>query len=130
MIVDTSVIVAILREEAGADLLRELLLDAPKIGVPASCYLEACMVLSGTRGPDARVAVDALLAVFDAQIIPFTPIHARAAADAFLRFGKGRHPAGLNFSDCMSYAVAKVEGLPLLNVGADFGMTDVAVVFA
>ncbi|MES2143298.1 MAG: type II toxin-antitoxin system VapC family toxin [Pseudomonadota bacterium] len=57
--------------------------------------------------------------------VPFTPYHAPAAADAFLRFGKWRHPSGLNFGDCMSYAVAKAEGLPLLYVGTDFGVTDV-----
>jgi ribonuclease VapC len=60
-----------------------------------------------------------------AEIVPFTQEHYEAAVSAFLRYGKGRHPAGLNFGDCMSYALAVVSGLPLLYTGTDFSLTDV-----
>ena len=60
-------------------------------------------------------------------MVPFTEAHARPRRTAFLRYGKGRHPAGLNFGDCMAYAVAKAEGAPLLFTGGDFARTDVGV---
>ena len=60
-------------------------------------------------------------------MLPFTEAHARAAVEAFLRYGKGRHAAGLNFGDCMAYAVAQAEGAPLLFTGEDFARTDVNV---
>jgi len=66
-----------------------------------------------------------LLRSIGAEIVPFTEEHYDAAVSAFLRYGKGRHPAGLNFGDCMSYAFARVSGLPLLYVGTDFSKTDI-----
>jgi len=60
-----------------------------------------------------------------AEIVPFGEEHYEAAVSAFLRYGKGRHPAGLNFGDCMSYALARVSGLPLLYIGDDFSKTDI-----
>lgn len=83
------------------------------------------MVIAGRKGPDSRPEIDALLDQLRARVTPLTDAHARLAADAFLRYGKGRHPAGLNFGDCMAYAVAKSEGAPLLFVGEDFARTDV-----
>jgi ribonuclease VapC len=71
------------------------------------------------------LTLDEVVARLGAESHPFTPAHLALAREAFLRFGKGRHPAALNFGDCMSYAVARVEGLPLLWVGEDFGRTDV-----
>jgi ribonuclease VapC len=94
--------------------------------VPASCYLEVAMVIAGRKGPDSRPEIDALLGRLRARLVPFVEEHARAAADAFLRYGKGRHPAGLNFGDCMAYAVAKAEGARLMFTGDDFAKTDVA----
>jgi ribonuclease VapC len=66
-----------------------------------------------------------LLIAHGIDIEHFTSEHAAAACEAFLRYGKGRHPAGLNFGDCMSYAVAKLSRMPLLYVGGDFAKTDV-----
>jgi ribonuclease VapC len=83
------------------------------------------MVMAGRRGPDSRSEVDALLETFGLRVLPFTEDHAREAVTAFLRYGKGRHAAGLNFGDCMAYAVARVEGAPLLFTGGDFARTDV-----
>ena len=124
MVVDTSVWMAILRAAPGAEALRHKLLAAQDILVPASAYLEACMVAAGSKGPDARAILDALLASFGARVVALTPAHANAAAEGFLRYGKGRHGAALNFGDCMSYGTARAEGLPLLWAGADFAFTD------
>ena len=126
MIVDSSALVAVLRREAGFERLVDAMLDAEAILVPASCYLEVAMVIAGRKGPDSRPEIDLLLDRLQARVAPFGEAQARAAADAFLRFGKGRHPAGLNFGDCMAYAVAQAEGAPLLFTGEDFAKTDVA----
>ena len=83
------------------------------------------MVLSGRLQRDARPTLYGLLRNMGAEIVPFTEEHYEAALSAFLRYGKGRHPAGLNFGDCMSYAFARVSGLPLLYTGGDFSKTDV-----
>jgi ribonuclease VapC len=70
--------------------------------------------------------LDTFLAETGARIVAFTEAHARAAVQAFLRYGKGRNAVGLNFGDCMAYAVAQAEGAPLLFTGGDFSKTDVA----
>lgn len=67
-----------------------------------------------------------LLTELQAEIVPFTERHAREAISAYRRYGRGRHPAGLNFGDCLSYALARVEGEPLLYKGQDFDRTDLA----
>ncbi len=72
-----------------------------------------------------RVKLERFIAAIGAEIIPFTRDHLNVAMDAFLRFGRGRHPAALNFGDCMSYAVARLAGMPLLYTGADFAKTDI-----
>ena len=125
MIVDSSALVAMLRGEAGADELARAIARAGGGSVPAPCYLETCMVMAGRKGPDSRPAVEELLATLGLGIGPFTAEQSRAAVAAFLRYGKGRHAAGLNFGDCMAYAAAKAEEAPLLFVGGDFGRTDV-----
>ena len=126
MIVDSSALVAMLRGEPAADEFGVALARAGGASVPAPVYLETCMVIAGRKGPDSRPEVDALLATFAWRVMPFTEEHARAAVQAFLRYGKGRHAAGLNFGDCMAYAVAQAEGAPLLFTGDDFAKTDVA----
>jgi ribonuclease VapC len=84
------------------------------------------MVLSRRRGQDARPWLRGFLRSARAEAVTFTEEHLDAAIDAFLRFGKGRHRAALNFGDCMAYAVAAVAGMPLLYTGNDFAQTDVA----
>lgn len=126
MILDSSALVAILRSEADGPRLTGLVTAATRIVVPVHVLLEASMVLAGRLGPKAVEVIDAYLLEIEAEILPFTAAHAEAARQAFLTYGKGRHPAGLNFGDCMSYAVARVEGLPLLYVGNDFAQTDIA----
>jgi ribonuclease VapC len=81
--------------------------------------------LSRRRGQDAGPWLRSFLRNADAEVVPFTEEHLDAAIDAFLRFGKGRHRAALNFGDCMAYAVAAVAGMPLLYTGDDFAQTDI-----
>ena len=102
MIVDTSVLVAILRLEPETSRLARVLASQCRAKLPACCYLEASMVLLGLKGESGYLELDQLLANTGLQIVPFTPSQARLAREAFRRYGKGRHPAGLNFGDCMS----------------------------
>ena len=125
MILDTSVIVAILLKESGFERLLDRIDAGPTVAVGAPTLLECAMVMASRVSQDARVLVAAFLRGMNVQVIPFTPEHYDAAIEAFLRFGRGRHPAGLNFGDCMSYAVAAVSGLPLLFTGNDFARTDI-----
>ena len=83
------------------------------------------MVMAGRKGSDSRSEVDALFETFGLRLMPFTEDHAREAVTAFLRYGKGRHAAALNFGDCMAYAAAQAEGAPMLFTGDDFARTDV-----
>lgn len=124
MIVDSSVVVAFLLGEPEAGRVEAVLLAPGPSRLPAPAYVECCLVLGGRFGEDGMGRLDDFLDQYRIVVVPFTEAHARAAREAFLRFGKGRHPAALNFGDCMSYAVAKVERLPLLWVGEDFGQTD------
>jgi ribonuclease VapC len=125
VIVDSSAIVAMLRAEPRADDFGLALARAGGGSVPTPAYLETCRVMAARKGPDSRPEVEALLETFGLRLMPFTEDHARAAVAAFLRYGKGRHPAGLNFGDCMAYAVAKAEGRALMFAGGDFAQTDV-----
>jgi ribonuclease VapC len=125
MVLDSSAIVAILLREPDFELLEKKADRAQIILVGSPTVLESIMVLSGRLSRDARMLVIQLLWEMDAQVLPFTDDHVKVAVDAFLRFGKGRHPAGLNFGDCMAYAVATVARMPLLYIGTDFSRTDV-----
>jgi ribonuclease VapC len=125
MVVDTSVLVAILLKEIDYERFMERAGLAPSVIVGSPTAFEAAMVVSSRSGHDERAKLIGLLRSLKAEVVPFTPEHYEAAVSAFLRYGKGRHPAGLNFGDCMSYALAVVSGLPLLYTGDDFSRTDV-----
>ena len=127
IVLETSALVAILLNEETAITLNKALVDAAQVLLPAHVIVEATLVMTGKRGTAGLADLDAFLAQLGATVVPFTEVHAFAARDAFLRYGKGRHPAALNFGDCMSYAVAKVAGRGLLFAGEDFALTDVAV---
>jgi ribonuclease VapC len=86
------------------------------------------MVLLSRKGSEAVRALDLLILRLGIEIVPFTESQARLARAAFERYGKGHHPAGLNFGDCMAYALARETGEELLFKGTDFGQTDVATV--
>lgn len=124
---DTSAVIAILRDEAEKDLFIEAILAASPRLMSAASLQEAGMVIAGRHGDEAMwEPLDAFLARLDVAIVAHDAALARIARTAFLRFGKGRHTARLNFGDCASYALAKAHGAPLLFKGEDFAQTDIA----
>lgn len=123
ILLDSSAILCAIRQESGSDRLHAILRDARLVAVGAPLVLEAGMVLSRDF-PEGRYALEGFLRNFQAEILEFRREHTEMALSAFLRFGKGRHPAGLNYGDCMSYAFAKLSGLTLVYKGEDFGATD------
>lgn len=125
MVLDSSAIVAIHMREPGYERLVERIGAAEVVVVGVPTLLETTIVLTARLGQDARPMLFAFLRRLDAVVIPFNEEHLDAAAAAFLRFGRGRHPAALNFGDCMSYAVASVAGMPLLSTGEEFRRTDI-----
>ncbi len=125
MIIDSSAILAILFREDGFESLVERLLAAESRGVATPTLAEAGIVLAAKLGTAAHGLLDRFLREFEVATIAFEETHWREAVEAYLRFGKGRHRASLNFGDCMSYAAAKVAGSPLLFVGRDFERTDI-----
>lgn len=125
MVIDTSAIVAILQNEPQAEALRRAIVADPVRLVPATCLLEARMVLASRRGEHALAEVDLWVKTLEADVIPIDAGLVNGAMLAWLAYGKGRHPAGLNFADCLSYALAKRANAALLFVGEDFPKTDV-----
>ena len=126
MVLDSSAIVAIHLREPGHERLIDRIDAAEVVVVGVPTLLETAMVLTARLGQDARPMVFAFLRRLEAEVVPFNQEHLDAAITAFIRFGRGRHPAALNFGDCMSYAVASVAGMPLLFTGEDFSRTDIA----
>ncbi len=126
MIVDTSVLVAILRREDDALLYVNAIEAAARKFMVCSAYLELCIVMVGNRPEQILSKVDETLSELDIKLLPFSNEMAEVAAGAFVVYGKGRHAkAALNFGDCMSYAASKVEAMPLLFKCNDFTHTDV-----
>jgi len=128
VIVDTSAIVAMLRKEAEARRCADLLINAERPRISAASYLEAAIVIDGSRNQLTSQQLDALVEEAELTIEPVTAHQARIARMAYREFGRGSgHPARLNFGDCFAYALAKDTGEPLLFVGKDFTHTDVQV---
>jgi ribonuclease VapC len=125
MVIDSSAIVAILRDEPEKTALGLAIMAAPVRLMSTATAVETGMVALGRRGEHALAELRALIGALDIEMATFTNEHAQLAVDAFRRFGKGRHPAGLNFGDCFSYALAKATGEPLLFKGDDFSQTDI-----
>lgn len=127
MVIDTSAIMAILLGEAAAGQLVEALeADRTRL-VSAATVVETSLVVLGRFGEMGDPQVDRLLRGIGAEVVPVGLEQVAIARDAALRFGRGRHPAALNFGDCFSYALAMESGEPLLFVGEDFAKTDVDV---
>jgi ribonuclease VapC len=127
MIVDSSALVAILLCEPEAMQLTAAIVRNPVCRLPASCLLESSMIMLTRVKGDGLRDLDLYVARSKMEIVPFTETLARLARSAFRLYGKGRHPAQLNFGDCMAYALAKETGEELLFKGTDFGQTDIAV---
>lgn len=126
MVIDGSALAAVLLREPDAAIFADLMLQAPRPLIGAPSYVETMMVLLARLGLRARPDLDEFIYAIGAEVAPFSVAHAERAVDAFLRFGKGRHRAGLNFGDCCSYGLASALGLPLLFKGDDFAATDIA----
>jgi ribonuclease VapC len=125
VIVDTSALVAIFYGEPEGPEFTRLIHDAPVCRISVASLIELSMVIEGQLGPDAARQADAYLRRAGVAVEPITIEQGQLARQAFLDFGKGRHPAGLNFGDLFSYALSKATGEPLLFKGADFRRTDV-----
>lgn len=126
MILDSSVIVAVVLREPGWERLVDKLANTPSCAIGAPTLVETGIVLTAKMGPAARGALSRLIQEVEVAVVPFADAHWRAAVDAYARFGKGRHAASLNFGDCLTYAVARLAEQPLLFVGDDFRKTDLA----
>lgn len=125
MILDTSAVVAIVMREPGFEELLVAVTGADA-AIGTATLAETAIVLSARMDADARPLLSRFLTEASITVIPFGESHYGVAVEAWLRFGKGRHPASLNFGDCLSYAVARLADEPLLFVGSDFLKTDVA----
>ncbi|BDG73906.1 type II toxin-antitoxin system VapC family toxin [Roseomonas fluvialis] len=125
MILDTSALMAILQKEAEAPAFGEAAAKAETIAIAAPTLVELGIVAEGLAGEVVRPRIDQLLESMRVEIVPFTAEHAALARDAWRRYGKGRHPAGLNLGDCFAYALAVARDEPLLFKGDDFARTDV-----
>ena len=123
IVVDSSAFVAIRFAEPEADGFSRAIACADAVAMAAATYLECAIV--AMRAPDGRAALDAWIGARRISVVPINHALAQIAADAFARYGKGRHPAGLNFGDCFAYALARSLNAPLLFKGDDFPRTDV-----
>ena len=137
VLLDSSALVAFVTAEGEAPAIFQSMVAAGSCAVGAPTLLETAMVLAGRSvagepGAAAETGAAAdlalVLARFEVAVVPFGQDHWLTAWAAFLRYGKGRHPAGLNFGDCLTYAVAKLSALPLLCLGEDFAQTDLELV--
>lgn len=125
MIVDSSAVVAILNQEPDAEYYEMAIVSAPTCRMSVANVLEASIVVEGRGGAAAGHELDMFLKTAGIILAPVTAEHLKAARSAWRRFGKGNHPAALNFGDCFAYALAKTTGEPLLFKGGDFILTDI-----
>ena len=125
LIVDTSALISVVREELGYERLIRAIEGAAEVGIGTPTLTEAAIVLVSKFGPAGRSILSRFLEENQVIAVPFDDRHWKAASEAFVRYGKGRHPAALNYGDCMTYATARLAGAPLLFVGDDFTQTDI-----
>ena len=128
MILDSSAIVAIIFKEPGCDALIEKLAGASSAAVGVPALAEAAIVISARIQNDGCALIARFLMEGAIATVPFGDEHYGVAVEAWLRYGKGRHKASLNFGDCMSYATAKLADQPLLCTGDVFALTDLSLV--
>jgi ribonuclease VapC len=126
MVVDTSAIVAVLLDEAEAMAFSQILADETALALSVVTFHEASIVVAGKkRNPGAAQLVDEFVRELSIEVAASTVDDAVAAREAYFRFGRGYHRAGLNLADCFVYALAKSRGEPLLFKGDDFAHTDI-----
>jgi ribonuclease VapC len=127
VIVDSSVIVAILGEESDARAFADAIEEADDCYLSVANYVEAAIVIDSRQNAALGRRFDSFIRESQVRLEPVTVEHAKLAREAYRDYGKGRHRAGLNFGDCFAYALAKEKGEPLLFKGDDFRKTDVEV---
>lgn len=126
IVIDTSVLIAILQEESDHIRFKDIIANADVCRMSALTLFETSQVMFARRKHAGLVEMRKLLDSMEVEFVPFDETQAEAALDAFMRYGKGIHPAArLNLGDCASYALAKTLGAPLLYKGADFAATDI-----
>lgn len=128
MVIDTSALLAILKNEPTAPALEAAIEKDPVRLLSAPTALEAGIVVEARYGESGDRELDLLLHKAAVEVISFDADQAALARAAYRRFGKGRHEASLNYGDCFSYALAQRAGEPVLYVGDDFGLTDIPTV--
>lgn len=128
MVIDTSALVAVLLGEPEAEALAGAIAADPKRLLSAFSAVETAIVIEARKGEQGGRELDLLLQRIGAQVVGFDRRQAQLAREAWRRFGKGRHPAGLNVGDCCAYALAEASAEPLLFKGQDFSETDVPAV--
>ena len=126
IVLDTSAVIATLASEPEAQHFAEIIASDGEVVISAANFVECAMVASAR--PLVRAALDPWLDANGVSIVPVTEALARGAVDAFERFGRGRHSAGLNFGDCFAYALARSLDAPLLFKGNEFAKTDIRAV--
>ena len=126
MVLDTSAVVAILSNEPERERFVALIGRSVNRRISAANRVEATLVVEGRKRDAGRADLDLFLAEAEVEIVPVTPEQVEIACAAFRRYGKGRHPARLNFGDVFAYALAKTTGEPMLFKGDDFARTDIA----
>lgn len=128
MVLDTSALLAILFDEPEAEMM-EAALEADSVRLLSTgSLLETAIVVEARLGEEGGQELDLLLHTAQIQMVAVTATHVALARQAYRTYGKGRHPAGLNYGDCFAYALAKATGEPLLFKGDDFSRTDVTPV--
>ena len=127
MIADTSALIAILLDEPDAEILSAAIAASSTRIISAVSVLEASIVIESKKGEAGLALLDELLTIAQFEIVAFDDAQQRVARTAYRRYGKGRHPAGLNFGDCCTYALAKVRAEALLFKGNDFNQTDITL---
>lgn len=125
MVIDTSAMLAILQDEPERRAFNTTIEAAESVSMSTATLVEASIVIGARYGRDGLRDLDLFIAKAAIALVPVDVEQALAARDAFLRFGKGRHPAGLNYGDCFAYALARALDEPLLYKGTDFSHTDV-----
>jgi len=128
MVIDTSALLAILQNEPERKIFNVAIESAGTRMISAATFVEASLAIGARYGSDGLRDLDLFIAKAGIELAPVDSDQAHEAREAHARFGKGRHPAGLNFGDCFSYALARVLGEPLLFKGEDFARTDAIAV--
>ena len=127
MVLDTSAILAILQDEPERRKFNEAIEAAERRSLSTASFLECSMILESRYGPDGVRDLDLFIAKAQVALVPVDEEQADLARRAFRKYGKGRHPAGLNFGDCFSYALSQALNEPLLFKGNDFNQTDIQI---